>query len=194
MHAKHALDESDNNQLVVIRSPSGDANVIVMAVVHHPTERVITDNSNGESRRMIVCDQNIDNEQRSALVGFHSFTGRDYTSSFFRKRKITSWKKACVKPKFLAALSILENQVAIHDETSSTLEEYTCCLYCSNSKNINKLRFQKFIQKYEREEKYVGLALQPPCGNSLLLHTQRANRAAYLMKRSNIAIVQEPPF
>ena len=33
-----------------------------MAIVHHPTERVVIDNDNGESRRMIVCDQNIDNE------------------------------------------------------------------------------------------------------------------------------------
>ena len=28
---------------------------------------------------------------------------------------------------------------------------------------------------------------------NLLLHTQQANRAAYLMKRANTAIVQEPP-
>ena len=192
MHAKHALDESGNDQLVVIRSPSCDTDVIVMTTVHHPTKRLIVDNGNGESRRMIVCDKNIDNEQRSVVVGFHSFTGCDYTSSFFHNGKITSWEKTCVKPKFLAALSILGNQVTLDDETFSTLEEYTCFLYGSNSKNINKLRFQKFIQKYEREERYVDLALLPPCRNSLLLHTQRANRPAYLMKRANIAIVQEP--
>ena len=158
-----------------------------MVIVHHPTERVIIDNGNGESRRMIVCDQNIDNEQCSALIGFHSFTGCDYTSSFFRKGKINSWKKACevtpsksVKSKFFAALSVLGNQVTLDDETFSTLEEYTCCLYGSNSKNINRRKFQKFTQKYERDEKYVDLALLPPCRNTLLLHTQRANRAAYL--------------
>ena len=175
MHAKHALDESGNDQLVVIRSPSGDTDVIVMAIVHHPTERMIIDNGNGESRRMIVCNQNIDNEQLSALIGFHSFTGCDYISSFFRKGKITSWKKASVKPKFLVALLILGNQVKLDKETFSTLEEYICCLYGSNSKNINKPRFQKFIQKYKREEKCADLALPRPCKNSLLLHTQRAN-------------------
>ena len=172
MHAKHAFDESGNDQRLVIRSRSGDKDIIVMTIVHHPTERVIIDNGNGESRRMIVYDQNIDNEQRSALISFQSFTGCDYTSSFFRKGKINSWKKACVKPKFLAALSVLGNQVTLDDETFSTLEEYTCCLYGSNSKNINKLRFQKFTQKYEQEEKYVDLALLPPCRNSLLLHDQ----------------------
>ena len=139
---------------------------------------------------MIVWDQNIDNEQFSPLIGFHSFAGCDYTSSFFRKWRITVWKKGCVKPKFLAALTILGNKVTLDDETFSTLEEeYTCCLYGSNRKNINRPRFQKFTQKYEREEKYVDLFLLPPCRNSLLLHTQQANRATYLMKRANTAIV-----
>ena len=85
------------------------------------------------------------------------------------------------------------NPITLDDETFSTLEEYTCCLYGSNSKHINKLRFQRFTQKYERQEKYVDLALLPPCRNSLWMHTQQANGAAYLMKRANIAIVHEPP-
>ena len=110
------------------------------------------------------CVIKIENEQRSALIGFHSSTGCDYTSSFFHKGKITSWKKHC-KAKFLTALSILENQVTLDDETFSTLEEYTCCLYGSNSRNINKLRFQKFAQKYKHEENYFDLALLPPCRN-----------------------------
>ena len=74
-----------NDQLVVILSPSGDRDVIVMAIVHHSTERVIIDNGNSESRRMIVCDQTIDNEQRSEMIGFQSLTGFDYTFSFFSK-------------------------------------------------------------------------------------------------------------
>ena len=41
---------SSNDQLVVILSPSGDTDAIVMAVAHL------------ESRRMIVCNQNVDNE------------------------------------------------------------------------------------------------------------------------------------
>ena len=66
VHAKHALDESGNDQLLVIRSPSGNTDAIVMATVNHPTERVIIDNGNGKSRKMILCDQNnefiIDND------------------------------------------------------------------------------------------------------------------------------------
>ena len=79
---------SANDQLVVILSPLGDTDVIVIAIVHHWTENVIIDNGNGKSREMIVYDQNIDDEECSALVGFLSFTGCDYTSSFFSKGKI----------------------------------------------------------------------------------------------------------
>ena len=66
VHPKHALDESGNDQLLVIRSPSGNTDAIVMATVNHPIERVIIDNGNGKSRKMILCDQNnefvIDND------------------------------------------------------------------------------------------------------------------------------------
>ena len=90
-----------NDQLVVILSPSGDRDVIVMAIVHHSTERVIIDNGNSESRRMIVCDQTIDNEQRSEMIGFHSLTGYDYTFSFFSKEKKLLGKKPVWSQNFL---------------------------------------------------------------------------------------------
>ena len=97
-----------------------------------------------------------------------------YILTFFCKGKITSWKETCLEPRFLAALSTLGNQVTFNDKIFKTLG-YTCSLNGSDSKNINKLKFQKFTQKYEREEKYVGLDLPPPCRNTLFLHTQRAN-------------------
>ena len=84
-----------NDQLVVILSPSGDRDVIAMAIVHHSTERVIIDSGNSESRRMIVFDQTIGNEQRSEMIGFHSLTGYDYTFSFFSKEKNILEKSLC---------------------------------------------------------------------------------------------------
>ena len=80
--------------------------ISLLLILSPSTECVIIDNGNSESRRMIVCDHTTDNEQRSEMISFQSLTGYDYTFSFFSKEK-TSWKKACVKPKFLATLSIL---------------------------------------------------------------------------------------
>ena len=109
-----------------------------------------------------MCNQNTCNEHRLSLISFHLITGGDYTSSFFCKGKITSSNKACVKPNFVVTLSsILGNQVTRDDETFNTLVEYTCCSYGSNRKNINKLRFQKFTQKYERGEKKQSFVVHP---------------------------------
>ena len=58
MHIKHALDDSRNDQLVVIQSPSSNTDVNAMTIVHHPTEQVILDNGNGQSRRKIMSMSN----------------------------------------------------------------------------------------------------------------------------------------
>ena len=92
---------SANDQFVVILSPSCDTDVIVMAVVHRSTERVIIDNGNGECGRMTACDQAIDNEQRSEMIVFHSFTGCDYTSSFFSQGKTLLGRKQMWSQHFL---------------------------------------------------------------------------------------------
>ena len=75
-----------------MNSGNCDTDVIVMAIVHHPSESSIIDKDSGESGRMNVY-HNIDNEQRSALIGFHSFIGCDYTSSFFCKGKLLLGRK-----------------------------------------------------------------------------------------------------
>ena len=132
------------------------------------------------------CVIKIENEQRSALIGFHSSTGCDYISSFFHKGKITSWKKHC-KAKFLTALSILENQVTLDDETFSTLEEYTCCLYGSNSRKSTNWGSKSLLRNTNMRKIISTLH----CCH--LVETQKANWTVYLMKPANTAIVQEPP-
>ena len=83
-----------NDQLVVILPPSGDRDVIVMAIVHHSTKRVIIDNGNSESRRMIVCSETIDNEQRSEMIGFQSLEMIIH-SPFSAKKKDFLEKSLC---------------------------------------------------------------------------------------------------
>ena len=61
------------------------------------------------------------------------------------------------------------------------------------AEDVNTLRFNKFTEKQKRENKYGDLSTLPPCQATLKLHTVRANRVAYLMKRSSVAQVEEPP-
>ena len=59
--------------------------------------------------------------------------------------------------------------------------------------DVNTFWFNKFTEKQKRENKYVDLSTLPPCQATLKLHIFHANRVAYLMKRSSVAQVEEPP-
>ena len=72
------MDQSGNNQFVVIPSPSDDADATMQmkAIIFLVTESMVIDKSNGESRR-IVWNQNSDSDQSSALTSFCLFTECD---------------------------------------------------------------------------------------------------------------------
>ena len=56
------------------------------------------------------------------------------------------------------------------------------------------LRLNKFTEKQNGENTYVDFSALPPCQAILKLHTLRAIRVVYLMKRSSVAKVEEPPW
>ena len=84
LHAIYAL--KDPNETVSIYSPSGDTDILILAValLSSDKERVkIID------KKEIYTLSDIDCELESSLLGFHAFTGNDYCSSFFQKGKKT---------------------------------------------------------------------------------------------------------
>ena len=80
---------------MIVRNHSGDVdiNVILIAKVIPDSSRVILDIHKGKNRRAIkLSDVSLTNDEKAALMSFHSFTGNDYCSAFFGKGKQTSWK------------------------------------------------------------------------------------------------------
>ena len=74
---------------------------------------------------------------------------------------------------------------AVDDNLCRTLGEFVCTMYGGEyAKDINAIQFNKLTGKDNRENKYVGLSAWPPCQATLKLYILRANRVAYLMKRS----------
>ena len=64
-----------------------------MSLLYTYKERVFTDNDTGKSRRLIwLGGINLSHENYKAIPGMHGFTGNDYVSSFFKKRKDMCWK------------------------------------------------------------------------------------------------------
>ena len=83
----HAIEylPSSNEKNVLIRSPSGDPDIIVLCVslLYTYKERVFIDNGTGKSRKLIwLGGINLSHEKCKALLGMHAFTGNDYFSSF----------------------------------------------------------------------------------------------------------------
>ena len=87
-HAIEYLSRS-NKKNVLIRSPSGDPDIIVlcMSLLNTYKERVFMDNATGKSRKLIwLGGINLSHEKFKALTGMHAFTGND-CFLFFQKRE-----------------------------------------------------------------------------------------------------------
>ena len=84
LHALSVLSTLSND--ACIRLTSGDTDIFVTALgTIAQRSRVKFDYGNGSNRKEIWLDQiNLRADRRQALIGFHSFTGNDYVSAFFR--------------------------------------------------------------------------------------------------------------
>ena len=105
---------------VLVRSPSGDIDIITLFVHHAQSFNVnICIDGTGPQRQVFdisLCE--LSAEQRKAIVGLHAFSGNDYLSSFFRKGKASCWKKMCAKEEFVSALSLLGRHCLLRLVTS----------------------------------------------------------------------------
>ena len=98
------------------------------------------------------------------------------------------------KSRFKEVMIRLGENNSVDDNLCKKLGKFVCTMYgVGYPKDINAIRFNKLTVKQNRENKYVGLSALPPCQATLKLHILRANRVAYLMKRSSVAQVEEPP-
>ena len=87
LHANHAV-LLDPDGFIIVRSPSSDVNINVLFVCMflEKAEQIYTFYGTGESRKIFKLGSvDMSNELKSALIGFHAFTGNDYVSSFFKK-------------------------------------------------------------------------------------------------------------
>ena len=176
LHTKHVLD-NDDSKLVLMRSPSGDVDIQVLFIstflVESEQKRICIDFGIGKSRKILhLSSVDMSDDLKSALTGFHVFTGNDYLSCIFRTSKKLCWKALVKSNKFKE----LGNQLQLKEELVLLLEEYICCLFGkSKKKDVNVLRYEIFQNVYEKKGKIIDLSLLPPCRASLFLQSQRCN-------------------
>ena len=126
LHCHHAISNSEGS--VIQRSPSGDTDILVIAVgLIHSAERVHIDYGNGKNRKGFwLNDITLSAQLKKALFGFHSFTGNDYASSFFRRGKSVCWNAMRKESKFVDCFSMLGEQWFVSEELMLAVEEYIC--------------------------------------------------------------------
>ena len=137
LQAKHLLD-SDDRKLVLVRFPSGDVDIQVLFIStlleESEQKRIYIDFGNGKSRKTLHLNSvDMNSDLKSALTGFHAFTGNDYLSCIFRKSKKLCWK-ALKSNKFVQMFKELGNEWEPKGELIPLLEEYMCSLFQKNKK------------------------------------------------------------
>ena len=79
---------------VMIRSPSGDIDILTLFVTRNfRNKKVYLNNGTGKNREIIEATSlQLSDDEKEALAGLHAFSGNDHLSSSFRKGKCACWK------------------------------------------------------------------------------------------------------
>ena len=139
-------------------------------------ERVILDFNKGKYRKLLrLSDIDMTDDEEKCLIGFHAFTGSDYTFAFFRKGKAICWKVLCNNSKFLQAFVAFGDEWMPSESLMNSLVVFVCYLFGSHRlKKINLLRFHLFQKSYKQKEEITDLALLPSSQETLRLHCLRS--------------------
>ena len=87
------------------------------------------DYGNGDHRHILKLNSiDMDDEKKFALLGFHTTTGNDYVSSFFRQGKEKSWKIVEKYSRFTTMFANRGNSWEASEEDLKLLEEFVCHL------------------------------------------------------------------
>ena len=94
LYANHALSQ-DSTQAIVVRSPSGDVdiNILFVSMFEENSDKIHIDYGTGKNRKILsVGSFDMIRKMKTALIGFHAFTGNDYVPSFFKKSNKHHWR------------------------------------------------------------------------------------------------------
>ena len=191
----HALDALKKDGNVCIRSPSGDTDILVIAIaLLNENSRVLVDTGNGDNRKKVWLDSiTLTSRQQDALIGFHSFTGNDCVSAFFRKSKQICWDKMREEESdWIEMFANLGETWTLSQSQKDDFEKFVCHLYSSKKSNVNQARFKIFERKHLKSKQVADLSLIPPCYRTLMLHLERANYVAKIWKSTGIAMIDLP--
>jgi hypothetical protein len=182
---------------VVVRSSDTDVVVILTSLAaRKPDLAIFMDYGQSDSRRFIdVSSIACSLQEKNAgicesLIGFHSLTGCDFTSSFYRKGKKKPFEilTSDVDDKYVSAVQSLNTMDVDYENVTA----FVCRVYGQKKHHdIDEARFESFLKmtggKTLTKVKKVNCASLPPCARSLQKHIQRANYVSMMWHNSDKA-------
>ena len=145
---------------------------------------VVYETGKGNKKRFINMNnitEKFSQEECSALLGLHAFTGRDTSSAYKGIGKIKPIKLLQKNAKINNMLARLGDNWEVSDYMFSDAEELTCAFYGKpRFKRVNELRFHLLKATCGSEDKItnnrnVGISNMLPCSDSMREHVQRIN-------------------
>ena len=130
-HTVKILHQDTENK-IVIRSPSGDTDILFLSAVllYSFKEHVVIDNGSVQSRKCIdLSSLQFSECKYSAMLGLNAFIGNDYLSSFFRKGKERFWKLMQKYEEFEVCFTKLGSEPNLSEDLFELLDEYAALLY-----------------------------------------------------------------
>ena len=82
----------------------------------------------------VITSLDMSEELKSALLGFHAFTGNDNVSSIFGKSKKICWKAVTKSSKYARMFNRLGETLNLDENSITLLEQFVCSLYRKNKK------------------------------------------------------------
>ena len=193
LHSHQAIEECESNR-VLLRLPSWGTSILVLIVLllYEFKNRIVIDNGVGSSCKLIWLGSIDFSNSRLNSLEFHTFTGNDYVSSFFRKGKGICWKVLQKFSKFENAFSVIGNAIELKNDLFKKVGEYVCYLYGYRESSVNVVRHKIFQKIQVREHNVSDLSTLSPCRQVLLYHAKRANMVAYLWEKSLVPQLSYP--
>ena len=124
------------------------------------------------------------------MIGFHSFTGNEYLSAFFRKCEGVCWKMIIKNDLFVEIITQLGDDWELSQQIKLVLERYVCRLNGLKD-TVSAVRFDMFECK-QKKGVMVDLSNLPPSQSALYLYMERASYGARLWKLAGVPMLTQP--
>ena len=180
---------------IIVRSPVTDVFILLLAFAENFDNTLLFDTGTGNNRQLLNISKLshiLPKNMCQALLGFHSFTGCDTTSSFSGKGKVRPLKILQKHEEMIHFFIELGQSGGLDESVYSGLEKFVCMMYgYTTSENVNKVRCdivrKRFTPGDDRPLSYckgIDLSQLPPCQSSLQKHIKRAHYQAQIWRQA----------